>query len=93
ISAGTLQLGNGGNTGSLLGDVVNNGTLAFNRSDMATYSGNISGTGTVQQIGMGTTILTGTNSYTGDTLVSSGTLQFGNGSAGGSNNLGGNLTV
>src|SRR5262249_58331361 len=33
ISAGTLQLGNGGTTGSIVGDVTNNGTLAFNRSD------------------------------------------------------------
>src|SRR4029078_460627 len=34
ISGGTLQIGNGATTGSLgPGDVVNNGTLAFNRAD------------------------------------------------------------
>ena len=33
ISAGTLQLGNGGTTGTLAGNVLDNGTLAFNRSD------------------------------------------------------------
>ena len=32
ITAGTLQLGAGGATGSLLGNVTNNGTLAFNLS-------------------------------------------------------------
>ena len=33
ISAGTLQLGNGGATGSIVGDVTDNGTLAFDRTD------------------------------------------------------------
>ena len=34
IAAGTLQLGTGGTTGSLgAGNIVNNGTLAFDRSD------------------------------------------------------------
>ena len=28
ISAGTLQLGNGGTTGSIVGNVIDNGTLA-----------------------------------------------------------------
>ncbi|QEL26192.1 autotransporter outer membrane beta-barrel domain-containing protein [Bosea sp. F3-2] len=93
ISGGTLQLGSGGTSGSILGDVANNGVLAFNRSDAVTFSGAISGSGAVRQIGTGTTILTGTNSYFGDTTVSAGRLQFGNGSAGGSNALGGNLTV
>ena len=32
-SRSTLQLGNGGTTGSIVGNVVNNGTLAFNRSE------------------------------------------------------------
>jgi outer membrane autotransporter protein len=93
ISGGMLQLGSGGASGSIVGDVANNGTLAFNRSDAVTFSGAISGSGALQQIGSGTTILTGSNSYIGDTIVSAGRLQFGNGSAGGSNNLGGNLTV
>ena len=33
ISAGTLQLGNAGTTGSVAGDIVNNGALVFNRSN------------------------------------------------------------
>ncbi len=93
ISGGTLQLGNGGATGSILGNVVNHGVLAFNRSDAVTFAGTISGSGAVRQIGSGTTVLTGNNAYMGDTTVSGGRLQFGDGSAGGSNALGGNLTV
>ena len=33
ISAGTLQIGNGGTSGSIVGNVTNNADLAFNRSD------------------------------------------------------------
>ena len=65
ISAGTLQLGNGGATGSITGDVLNNGTLAFNRSNTYTFAGLISGSGALEQIGTGITILTGNNSYAG----------------------------
>lgn len=79
ISAGTLQIGNGGTTGSLTGAILNNSALNFNRSDSLTYSGVISGTGSVSQVGTGATVLTGSNSFTGVTNVSSGTLQIGNG--------------
>jgi autotransporter-associated beta strand protein len=77
IAAGTLQLGNGGTSGSIAGDVTNNGTLAFNRSDSMTFGGVISGTGVVNQIGAGTTILTGANTYSGATTIDAGTLQAG----------------
>ena len=84
ISAGTLQLGNGGTTGSIVGDVTDNGTLAFDRSDTATFAGLISGTGGVEQQGAGTTVLTADHSYTGGTRISAGTLQLGNGGTTGS---------
>ena len=84
ISLGTLQLGNGGTSGSIVGDVADNGTLAFNRSDTVTFAGVISGTGSVAQIGPGTTILTGNSTYTGGTTISLGTLQLGNGGTSGS---------
>ena len=83
IGAGTLQLGNGGTTGSIVGDVTNNGALAFNRSDTFTFPGVISGTGSVSQIGAGTTVLTANNTYTGATTVAAGTLIV-NGSIGNS---------
>lgn len=84
ISAGTLQLGNGGTSGSILGDVTNNGTLAFNRSDDVTFAGVISGSGALVQSGTGTLTLTGANTYTGGTTISAGTLQLGNGGTTGS---------
>ena len=77
ISAGTLQIGNGGTSGSLTGNVTNNGIFAFNRTDTVTFDGNISGTGAFQQNGTGTTILSGTNTYSGATAVNAGTLAGG----------------
>nr|WP_246591735.1 autotransporter-associated beta strand repeat-containing protein [Aminobacter anthyllidis] len=74
ISAGTLQIGIGGTAGSIIGNVENNAVLAFNRSDLLTFAGAISGSGAVKQIGSGKTVLTGTNSYTGGTTISAGTL-------------------
>src|SRR5262249_10523916 len=81
ISSGTLQLGAGGTTGSITGNVIDNGVLAFDRSDSVTFAGAISGTGSVTQIGTGTTILTGSNTYTGGTTISAGTLQAGSATA------------
>lgn len=74
INAGVLQLGNGGTTGSITGNVVNNSGLAFDRSDAITFSGLISGTGAVQQAGSGTATFTGVNTYGGGTSVVGGTL-------------------
>lgn len=45
ISAGTLQIGDGGTSGSVAGDIVNNAELVFNRSNDVTYAGVISGSG------------------------------------------------
>jgi outer membrane autotransporter protein len=77
ISGGTLQLGNGGTSGSIVGDVTDNGTLAINRSDVFTFGGAISGIGGFAQNGTGTTILTANNTYTGPTAVNAGILQAG----------------
>ncbi|MGA7815225.1 autotransporter-associated beta strand repeat-containing protein, partial [Caballeronia sp.] len=78
ISGGTLQLGNGGTSGSVIGGILDNATLAFNRSDAVTFANGVSGTGSLTQAGSGTTILTGTNTYTftGGTYVNAGTLQL-----------------
>jgi len=73
ISAGALQLGNGGTTGLVFGDVINNATLIFNRSDQLAFNNAISGTGVVQQAGSGTLILGANNTYTGGTVVNAGT--------------------
>jgi fibronectin-binding autotransporter adhesin len=74
ISAGTLQIGNGGTTGSLAGDVVNNATLAFNRSDATSFAGAISGSGGLTKTGAGTLTLGASNTYGGGTTITAGTL-------------------
>lgn len=84
IAGGTLQLGSGGTSGSIVGDVTNNGSLVFNRSDAVVFPGTISGSGSVTQAGTGTTVLTSNNTYTGGTTISAGTLQLGNGGTSGS---------
>jgi autotransporter-associated beta strand protein len=92
VTAGTLQLGNGGMTGSITGDVTNGGTIAFNRSDNVTFSGNIGG-GTLVQNGANsnaTLILTG-NATPTTTNITGGKLQVGDGTTAGS--LSGNVTV
>ena len=79
INGGTLQLGNGGTSGNISGNVANNGVFAINRSDAFTFANVISGSGVLQQLGPGTTILTAANTYTGGTAVSAGTLRLGSG--------------
>ncbi|MDR6538900.1 autotransporter-associated beta strand repeat-containing protein, partial [Variovorax soli] len=74
ISGGTLQIGNGGTTGSLTGDVLNNATLAFNRSDALSFNGAITGSGNVVKSGAGTLTLAGANTYAGGTTVNAGIL-------------------
>lgn len=80
ISAGAvLQLGNGGTTGGITGNVTNNGTLIFNRSSAnVTYAGAVSGNGSLVKNGTGMVTLTGTNSYSGGTIINSGDLRIGN---------------
>ncbi len=76
ISAGTLQIGNSGTSGTPgSGNITDNAALSFSRTDNALVVASIiSGTGTVSQIGSGTTTLSAANSYSGLTTVSSGTL-------------------
>ncbi|MEB0141276.1 autotransporter-associated beta strand repeat-containing protein, partial [Undibacterium sp. CCC2.1] len=84
ISAGTLQVGAGSTAGTLgTGTVINNSSLAFNRSDSLNVANQISGTGNLLQSGIGTAILTAANTYSGITTISAGTLQVGAGSTAG----------
>ncbi len=89
ISAGTLQVGNGGSlgtSGTYGGYVaISSGALFnYNSSATQTLGGVISGGGAVTQMGPGTLILTGSNTYSGPTTISAGTLQIGNGGVTGS---------
>jgi autotransporter-associated beta strand protein len=109
ITDATLQIGHGGTSGSIneSSAIVDDGTLAFNRTDTVTqgthFNSVISGTGAVDQNGSGTVVLNGVNTYSGATTLNAGTLLVNNttGSGTGSgaatvNNtatLGGNGTI
>ena len=83
-SGATLQFGNGGGTGSIANDAItDNGTLLLSLGNgigtpTFTINNNISGTGGITVAdGIGsTTNFIGTNSYTGATTISSGTLSI-----------------
>ena len=76
--AGTLQIGDGGATGSIrTGAITNNGTLAINRSNALTMANVIGGTGTLRHDGTGTTTLSGTSTFTGAVELNGGIVQIG----------------
>jgi len=74
IDAGsTLQVGatGGGTTGTIsnTGAMLNNGTLVLSRSNAYTYSGVITGTGSIKQLGAGTVTLSGNSSAFAGTVT------------------------
>ncbi len=79
INGSYLEVTNGGNLG--FATTVNNGILQFNRSDVSTVPQSIGGTGSLQNLGSGTVILTGANTYEGQTLLDGGTLVVSNSGA------------
>jgi autotransporter-associated beta strand protein len=87
VGAGTLQIGNGGTTGSITGpanlagaSIADFGSVVFNRSDTLTYNGIISGPGTLTQAGSGKLLLTAANTFFGGATINPGsTVQLGNG--------------
>ncbi|MEY7584176.1 autotransporter-associated beta strand repeat-containing protein [Salmonella sp. 237J8] len=88
VDSGTaLQIGNGGTLGAFNGDIVDNGTLTFNRSDAAAYGSVISGSGNVVKQGGGELTLSNNNSYSGGTTIAEGTLTATAGGALGSGNI------
>ena len=89
VSAGTLQIGDGGTQGTLGAydtQIATGATVVFNRSDTFTASGGISsktaGAGTVIQMGSGTVVLSGSGSnFSGAVNLNAGTLNLGSSSA------------
>ena len=90
IQAGTLQIGDGGATGSIGTGPVNIGsTLAFNRSDSITVNSALGGTGGVTQSGTGTLTLAVANTFQGNLTVNAGTVRLNTAASGG----GGTITI
>ncbi|MEL0166743.1 MAG: autotransporter domain-containing protein [Pseudomonadaceae bacterium] len=71
VSAGGLV----GNSSSLQGAIVNNASVTFDQAALGTYAGQMSGSGSLTKSGLGTLVLSGTNSYSGGTTITDGTLQ------------------
>ena len=69
-------LSGGGTTGGSV--TLGSGTLTTGNGSSTTFAGSISGTGGLTVQGAGTFILSGTNSFTGTTLVTSGVLALDN---------------
>ncbi|MCB1130817.1 MAG: autotransporter-associated beta strand repeat-containing protein, partial [Verrucomicrobiae bacterium] len=78
INEGTVYVGNGGAAGQLSGGAVHlaaGTTLSFNRSDAALVQAtDIEGPGQVTMIGTGVATLSGNNTYSGGTTVTSGLI-------------------
>ena len=83
INNGNLMIGNGGTTGNAgAGNVIVDSptsTLSLNRSDTFTFSGTLSGPGTLAQVGSGTSVLTSASNQIGATTIGNGTLQVNGG--------------
>ncbi|QBH97055.1 hypothetical protein EKN56_11995 [Limnobaculum zhutongyuii] len=79
INSGTLQIGSGGSSGSIISNIINNDALIFNRLDDITYSGVLSGSGSLTKLGAGSLTLNSTGSSQGNVAVNAGTLVFAQG--------------
>ncbi|HEX7324397.1 MAG TPA: autotransporter-associated beta strand repeat-containing protein [Rhodanobacteraceae bacterium] len=94
ISAGTLQVGNGGTSGALgTGAIADNGTLVFDRSDAVALPAGLSGDGALIQQGAGGFTVNGDDSaFAGTTTIEAGTATIGDDSHA-SASLGGMVNV
>lgn len=74
---GAFQLGAGGTEGSFAGNIVNNGTFIFNRSDNYDFLGSFSGSGNLNKLGDSTLTFMGDYAFTGVTTILGGTVRIG----------------
>jgi fibronectin-binding autotransporter adhesin len=78
-AGGIVQLGSGGAGGSITGNIIDGGVLIVDESGTVTVpGGSLSGSGGLVQEGVGTTILAGSESYSGGTTLVGGTLELAN---------------
>ena len=78
-SLGTKTIRNSTTGGSLIEKtpITLNDDLTINDSELMTLGGVISGSGGLTKTNLGTTTLSGTNTYSGDTAIGAGTLEIG----------------
>jgi autotransporter-associated beta strand protein len=89
IIAGSLQIGDSSGGESLASlSIGDSGTLVFSHTDSLNFAGAISGPGALVKLDSGMLTLSGSNSYSGKTIISAGTLAIG-----GAGSLSGNTAV
>ena len=79
ISAGTLEIGASGrlNAGNYTQNIVNNGTFIYSGTSNQTLSGIISGTGSLIQNGVGSTLtINSSSTFSGAKTINAGTLRL-----------------
>lgn len=85
INAGEMRIGNGAVAGAIAGNVLNDGTLAFDQPSASIFAGTITGTGMLDLVGPGLLKLTSANGYSGGTTISADILEL---AAGGNAGIG-----
>ena len=94
IAGGTLQVGNGGTSGYILGTVNDYGNVTFNESGTVNFNGTLNGPGTLTQAGSGTLVITATQNHYGGTTINPGaTVQLGNGPTADAGSLGNGIVT
>ena len=96
VSGGTLNAGYLTSLNSGYGSIALTGGNVLNingSSGTNTYSGSISGTGSIVKNGAASQILSGSNAFTGLVTVNAGTLEMGSGAASGYSSTGGTLQL
>jgi fibronectin-binding autotransporter adhesin len=82
VTSGSLQVGNGGASGGLgSGPVTDNSALVFDLSGPTTFGGIINGVGSLTQTCSSILTLLGSNTYSGGTTISAGTISLNNAGA------------
>ena len=86
-AGGTVQVGNGGASGAITGNITNNGGLVINTGGTTTLGGSITGGGSIVQAGPGTLNLGGNSGgFSGTGQVTGGGLNV-------TGNIGGQWTI
>lgn len=73
---GVFVLGDGGTSGSFTGNLVNDGTFVYARSDSYSFIGDFSGSGLLEKRGAGVLTFAGDYQFVGTTSILGGSVKF-----------------